>query len=162
MDFFLKHDCLDVARMVKSGDVSALEMLELAIDIAETHNPKYNFMAQRHYDEARAAIDRGLPNGPLAGVPFLLKDLNIYIAGQIPEEGSRFFRGNRAPVRSELGRRYDASGLVTFGRTTTPELGMTPNTVTALHGATCNPWNPDFIVGGSSGGSAAAGPVGTL
>jgi amidase len=162
MDFFLKHDCLDVARMVKSGDVSALEMLELAIDIAETHNPKYNFMAQRHYDEARVAIDRGLPNGPLAGVPFLLKDLNIYIAGQITEEGSRFFRDNRATVSSELVRRYDASGLVTFGRTTTPELGMTPNTVTALHGATCNPWNPDFIVGGSSGGSAAAVAAGVL
>lgn len=161
-DFFFEHDCLDVARMVKSGEVSATEMLELSIEIAETLNPTYNFIAQRHYEAARADIARGLPDGPLTGVPWLLKDLNIYIGGQITEEGSAFFRDNRATVTSELARRYSAAGLVTFGRTTTPELGMTPSTVTALHGATRNPWNPDHIAGGSSGGSAAAVAAGVL
>ena len=111
---------------------------------------------------ARAAIAKGLPKGPFTGVPWLLKDLNTYIAGELTEGGSRFYKGFRATVTSELVRRIEAAGFVVFGKTTVPELGLTATTENKLTGDTRNPWNPAHIAGGSSGGAAAAVAAGVL
>lgn len=150
------HDALGLADLVRRRQVSPIELLEDAIVRAETLNPRFNFMAQKHYDLARASIARGLPQGPFTGVPWLLKDLNTYIAGEVTENGSRFYRGDRATVTSELVVRSQRAGFVIFGKTTAPEFGLTATTENKLTGDTRNPWNPAHIAGGSSGGAAVA------
>lgn len=156
------HDSLGLAALVKARKVSASELLEAAIARAETQNPKFNFMAQKHYDYGRRAIAAGLPQGPFMGVPWLLKDLNTYIAGEVTGNGSRLYAGNRASVTSELVRRIEAAGFVIFGKTTTPEFGLTGTTESVATGATRNPWDPSRIAGGSSGGAAAAVAAGVI
>ena len=156
------HDAMGLADLVRTRQVAPTELLEAAIARAEALNPRFNFLAQKHYDYARAAIAKGLPQGPFTGVPWLLKDLNTYIAGELTEGGSRFYKGYRATVTSELVRRYEKAGLVIFGKTTTPEFGLTGTTENKLTGDTHNPWNPDHIAGGSSGGAAAAVAAGVI
>jgi amidase len=156
------HDSLGLADLVRKRKVSATELLEAAIGRAEALNPRFNFMAQKHYDYARTAIAAGLPQGPFSGVPWLLKDLNTYIAGEVTENGSRFYKGQRASVTSELVRRIERAGFVIFGKTTTPEFGLTGTTESVLMGPTRNPWNPERIAGGSSGGAAAAVAAGVI
>ena len=150
------HDALGVAEEVRQRKVSPTELLEDAIERAEAFHPRFNFMAQRHYDLARTAIAKGLPQGPFTGVPWLLKDLNTYVAGEVTENGSRFYRGERATVTSELVLRSQRAGFVIFGKTTAPEFGLTATTENKLTGDTRNPWNPAHIAGGSSGGAAVA------
>ena len=156
------HDSLGLAELVRMRKVSASELLEAAIARAEALNPQLNFMAQKHYDYARKAIAAGLPQGPFSGVPWLLKDLNTYIAGEVTENGSRLYMGQRASVTSELVRRIERAGFVIFGKTTTPEFGLTGTTESVLMGPTRNPWNRERIAGGSSGGAAAAVAAGVI
>jgi len=155
-------DALGLAELVAKRQVSPSELLEAAIGRAEALNPRFNFMAQKHYDYGRAAIAKGLPQGPFSGVPWLLKDLNTYIAGLPTENGSRFYKGYRPQVTSELVRRIEKAGFVIFGKTTVPELGLTGTTENKLTGDTRNPWNVRHITGGSSGGAAAAVAAGVL
>ena len=96
------YDALGLAELVARKQVSAGELLDAAIGKAEALNLRFNFLAQKHYDYGRAAIARGLPQGPFSGVPWLLKDLNTYIAGEVTENGSRFYRGERATVTCVL------------------------------------------------------------
>ena len=156
------EDALGLAALVKARKVSPSELLDAAIATAEAQNTRFNFMAQKHYDYARKAIDKGLPQGPFTGVPWLLKDLNTHIAGELTEGGSRFYKGFRATVTSELVKRIEAAGFVIFGKTTTPEYGLTGTTENKLTGDTRNPWNPERIAGGSSGGAAAAVAAGVI
>lgn len=157
-----QHDSLGLAALVRARKVSPAELLEAAIARAEALNPRFNFMAQKHYDYARRRIAEGLPKGPFTGVPWLLKDLYTYIAGELTEGGSRLYKGYRATVTSELVRRYEAAGLVIFGKTTTPEYGLTGTTENRLTGDTRNPWNPAHSSGGSSGGAAVAVAAGVI
>ncbi|HSO19913.1 MAG TPA: amidase family protein, partial [Desulfosarcina sp.] len=91
-----------------------------------------------------------------AGVPFLLKDLLENYAGVPETRGSKAFRDHVSDRDSELVRRYKRAGLVTLGKTNTPEFGLLGVTEPELHGPTRNPWNTGHTPGGSSGGSAAA------
>lgn len=156
------QDAMGLAALVRERKVSPTELLDAAIGRAEALNPRFNFMAQKHYDFARTAIARGLPSGPFTGVPWLLKDLNTYLAGELSEAGSRFFRDNRPTVTSELVERHQRAGFVIFGKTTAPEFGLTGTTENKLTGDTRNPWNPARITGGSSGGAAAAVAAGVI
>jgi amidase len=156
------RDALGLAELVRKRQVSPSELLDAAIARTEALNPRFNFIAQRHYDHARKAIAASLPKGPFTGVPWLLKDLNTNIAGELTEGGSRFYKGFRAPVTSELVKRVERAGFVVFGKTTTPELGLTGTTENKLTGDTRNPWDPARIAGGSSGGAAAAVAAGVL
>lgn len=156
------HDAIGLAELVRSRQVSPGELLEAAIVRAEALNPRFNFLAQKHYGYGRAAIARGLPQGPFQGVPWLLKDLNTYMAGLPTGNGSRFFEDYRPAATSELVRRIEKAGFVIFGKTTVPELGLTGTTENKLTGDTRNPWNPRHIAGGSSGGAAAAVAAGVL
>lgn len=157
-----EHDALGLADLVRRKQVTPTELLDMSIAATEAVNPKINFLAQNHYDYGRAAIARGLPDGPFTGVPWLIKDLNTYIAGLQTGQGSRYYANNRATETSELVKRYERAGLVIFGKTTTPEFGLTPTTESAATGATRNPWNTGHITGGSSGGAAAAVAAGVL
>jgi amidase/6-aminohexanoate-cyclic-dimer hydrolase len=157
-----RHDATGLAKLVREKQVSPAELLEAAIARAEAVGPRINAVVARHYDEAHAAVRAGLPHGPLQGVPFLLKDLHALLAGTVTSNGCRFFVDNRADHDTELVARYKRGGLNIFGKTNTPEFGLTVTTEPQLHGPTRNPWNPDYIAGGSSGGAAAAVAAGIV
>lgn len=160
-DDFDRLDALDLAALVSTKQASAEELLDAAIARAEDANPRYNFMAQKHYDYGRRVIAKGLPEGPFRGVPFLLKDVSIFIEGEVTGSGSRYYT-EPATYTSELTNRYERAGLVIFGKTTTPELGLTATTESLATGETRNPWDPSRSAGGSSGGAAAAVAAGVI
>jgi amidase/6-aminohexanoate-cyclic-dimer hydrolase len=150
------YDAVGLAQLVRNGDVSPEQLLEEAIARVEQRDPALNAVVNKLYDHARAAIRAGLPQGPLRGVPFLLKDLHALCVGTVTSNGSRFFQDNRADHDTELVSRYKQGGLVIFGKTNTPEFGLTITTEPTLFGPTRNPWQKQHTAGGSSGGSAAA------
>lgn len=156
------YDALGLAELVKTGQVSAIELLEEAIERTERVNPQINAVVQKHYDEARALIDAGLPDGPFKGVPFLLKDLGMMWKGTRTSMGSVLFRDFVAPINSTLTNRYLAAGTVIFGKTNSPEFGSLPVTEPRLFGPTRNPWNIERTPGGSSGGASAAVAAGII
>ena len=147
-------DALDLAALIRGGDATAEEVLETAIDRVERRNPAVNAVIQPLYDHARAAIAAGLPDGPFTGVPYLLKALTAALEGQPTTRASKYFESWIAPHDSEHVRRLKAAGFVIFGRTNTCELGLSLTCEPAYYGATRNPWNPQRISGGSSGGAA--------
>ena len=157
-----QYDGMGLAELVRRREVSAEDLLETAIARVEARNPQINAVVSRLYDEARAAIRAGLPAGPFAGVPYLLKDLGALYAGAITSSGSRFFADNRADHDSEMTARLKRAGLVIFGKTNTPELGLSPSTEPRLFGPTRNPWSLSHSAGGSSGGAGAAVAAGML
>ena len=148
--------------MVRDGEVSATELLEEAIERTERVNPQINAVVYPYYDEARQRAYSGLPDGPFSGVPFLLKDLYLLYSGQPMSNGSRIFEDYVPDHDHELTARYKAAGLSIFGRTTSPEFGITATTESVVHGKTRNPWNLEHTSGGSSGGASAAVAAGIL
>ena len=153
---FEDHDALGLAGLVAKGEVSPEELLEEAISRVEARNPEINAVTQKHYDLARDAIAAGLPEGQFKGVPFLLKDLGASLKGTITSAASKLFRDQVADHDTTLVERYKAAGLVIFGKTNTPEFGITATTEPALFGPSRNPHNTAYSTGGSSGGAAAA------
>ncbi len=152
-----RYDALGLAQLVREGQVTPLELLEAAIERVEARNPSLNAVIMKLYDHAREAIARGLPDGPLRGVPFLMKDLTSPLAGVKMTRGSKFFADTPpAEADSEHAARLKRAGLVIFGRTNSPELGLSLTCEPQLYGATRNPWDLARISGGSSGGAAAA------
>jgi amidase len=149
-------DALGLAELVRNGSVTAAELVESAIERIEALNPRLNAVIHRMFERGRRAVHEGLPEGPFRGVPFLLKDLSLLVAGEPMRCGSRFLEGWVPDHDSELVIRFRNAGLVALGKTSTPELGLTPYTEPELFGPTRNPWDTDRISGGSSGGSAAA------
>ena len=152
----LSHlDATALAGLVRKQEVTPAELVEATIERIERLNPKLNAIVCRMYAEARAAA-KGPLAGPFAGVPFLLKDLIADYAG-VPTTSSSKLTRDHVPTRdTELVARYKRAGLITVGKTNTPEFGLPPTTEPKLHGATHNPWDLGRTPGGSSGGSAAA------
>lgn len=151
------YDALGLADLVRRKQVKPEEVLEAAIERVEARNPAVNAVTMKLYDHGRKAIADGLPDGPLRGVPYLIKDLTSPVAGAKMTRGSKFF-ANAPPATedSEHVKRLRKAGLVIFGRTNTCELGLSLTCEPQLHGPTRNPWNTAHISGGSSGGAAAA------
>lgn len=156
------QDALGLAQLVRTRQASPGELLDEALRRADQRDPAIGAIVSSLEARARAAIDRGLPDGPFTGVPFLLKDLNTDIAGEVATHGCRFFADHRPVETAEIVHRFDRSGLVTFGRTNSPEFGLSPTTEPLLHGPTRNPWNHDHSPGGSSGGAGAAVAAGII
>ena len=159
---YADHDGLGLAALVAKGEVSAAELAEAAIERIERHNGVLNAVVYKAYDEARAAASGPLADGPFKGVPFLIKDLGVSVAGWPKTHGSRFAKDVVDAEDSGLVRRYRSSGAVLLGKTNTPEYGITGTTESAFLGPCRNPWNPDHIAGGSSGGSASAVAAGIV
>ncbi|WP_214407279.1 amidase [Pseudonocardia lacus] len=153
---YASHDGVGLARLVAEGEVHPIELVEAAIDRIERRDPVLNAVVHRAFDEARAAAAGELPDGPFRGVPFLVKDLGRPVRGWPSSEGSRFAGTGPATADCVIVERYRAAGLVLLGTTTTPEFGIPGVTTSARLGVTRNPWDPDRIPGGSSGGAAAA------
>lgn len=151
-----QFDALGLAKLVRQGDVSARELLDEAISRADRLNPEINAINTSLYDYGYQQIGKGLPEGPFSGVPFLLKDLGASLAGTPKSDGSEALKGVISKSNSELVNRFLKSGVVIFGKTNTPELGLMGVTEPKAFGPSRNPWNIDHTPGGSSGGSGAA------
>lgn len=153
---YIKYDGLGLAELVRRGEVTPKELKDAALEGIAKVNPKVNAVHSVWADHAEKEIDAGLPDGPLKGVPFLIKDLTLHAAGIPMNNGSRLLQGMILPHDTELMARFRKAGLVLVGTTTTPELGYNVTTEAVFYGPTHNPWNTDRSVGGSSGGSGAA------
>ncbi len=162
MKDYEQFDGLGLAQLVKRGETTAEVLLEAAIARTEARDGGLGAVVIRMFEEARKALEEGLPKGPFEGVPFLLKDLHLAWPGVRLTNGSKLFADYVHEVESELVTRYRKAGLVVFGKTHSPEYGLTTTTETRLFGQTRNPWNPGHTSGGSSGGAAAAVAAGLL
>ena len=157
-------DATAQAELVRTGQLSPLELVEAAIARIEKVDPELNAVIHHRFDAAVREASGVLPDGPFRGVPFLVKDLYAASAGDPLHNGTRVLRdaGYIAPADSWLVARFRAAGFVITGRTNTPEFGLVPTTEPVSHGATHNPWNLAHTPGGSSGGSAAAVAAGLV
>ena len=162
MDDYSDYDGLGLAELVRKRQVTPAELVEAAIERIERHNPTLNAVVYKGYDDARKQATSDLPAGPFRGVPFLIKDLAMPVAGWPRTSGSKFARDLVDAQDGGLTARYRASGVIPLGKTNTPEYGITGTTESALLGPCRNPWNPGHIAGGSSGGSASAVAAGIV
>ena len=161
---FMFRPAVELAAMVRDGDVSARELVETAYEAIESRNDELNAFvtltrerALQEADAVKAGDDR-----PLAGVPIAIKDLVALTAG-IPTSMGCNAMGEFVPDEdTALVRRIRDAGAIIVGKTNTPELGILPVTEPDLHGPARNPWDPSRTTGGSSGGSACAVAAGMV
>ncbi len=151
-----KYDALGLAELIAKKQITSQELLNAVRQRVETLNPKLNAFCDLFFDKAETQIKTGAGNGAFKGVPFALKDIGIHMAGVKTTSGSRAFKNYTPNFDSTLVERYKQSGLVIFGRTNSPEFGLTTTTESVLFGQTRNPWNLERTSGGSSGGASAA------
>jgi len=159
------HDATALADLVRSGEVTPLELVDAAIARIERVNPQLNAVITPLFGKARAqARSRNLPDGPFRGVPFLLKDLFCESAGDPYHAGMRLLRdlGWVSSRDTYLAAKFRAAGFIFVGKTNVPELGPVPTTEPVAHGPTRNPWDTSRTPMGSSGGSAAAVATGLV
>src|SRR6195952_829060 len=162
-------DAIAQGALVAAGELTAADALESAITRVEATRG-LNAVICDLFDRARdqaAALDasaapRAPGSSPLAGVPFLLKDLGASLAGAPERMGSRALKDYVADSNAWIVDRYLGASLVIFGKTNTPEWGNHCSTEPLLFGKTVNPWSPAITPGGSSGGSAAAVAAGVV
>lgn len=158
-------DATAQAELVSSGVASPQELVDAAIARIERFDPALNALTYRWFEQARElAASDGLPNGPFRGVPYLLKDLYALERGKPISNGSRSYKdaGYVADADTTLVERYKAAGLISLGRSNSPELGSVPVTEPEAWGPTRNPWDLARTPGGSSGGAAAAVAAGLV
>jgi Asp-tRNA(Asn)/Glu-tRNA(Gln) amidotransferase A subunit family amidase len=156
-----RYDAVGLAQLIQQRQVTAAELLDEAIARTEAANPRLNAVVHKCYDAARQRAREALPDSPLAGVPFLIKDM-AYVKGLPATSGSRLFADFVPDHDAEIVARYRAAGLVLYGKTNTPEFGLNVTTESVLLGVCRNPWNLERTTGGSSGGAAAAVAAGML
>ncbi len=156
-------DATALAELVAAKEVTPAELLDAALMAAKVRNPAINAVVLVQEGVARKAIADGLPPGPFRGVPFLIKDLGIEAKDFPSHNGSRLFSNTVYSGDSSIFSRIRATGVVTFGRTTSPEGGIGAATEAAVYGGpTRNPWGLDHTSGGSSGGAGAAVAAGIV
>jgi amidase len=157
MDFseYVKQDAVGLADRVWRREVTADELLALALAQNERAQPKTNAICRSMEAEARGQLEKPL-RGVFAGVPFLIKDIAQDYAGLPTGAGSRAMQKNVAAEHSHVVKAYLEAGLVIFGKTNLPELGLKGVSDSQANGRASNPWNVAHTPGGSSGGSAAA------
>ncbi|GAA3623469.1 amidase family protein [Kineosporia mesophila] len=155
---YVGSDAIGLAELVAKGEVTPAELEQTAREAAQAVNPQINAVV-----ETWPTDDKPRPgSSPLAGVPFLIKDIGVTMAGRRMELGSRLAAGLTPGADSALMQRFRRAGLVTFGRTATPEMAYSITTEPVLYGATRNPWDLERSAGGSSGGSGAAVAAGIV
>ena len=161
-DEYVTFDALGLAELVRTGEVTAGELLDVALAQVAATDDAIAAVVDVQESVARATID-ARPAGPFAGVPFLVKDLGCEAIDFPSSMGSGLYRDYRYSFDSEMFVRLRNAGLVTFGRTASPEFGIGPTTEPKVYGRpTRNPWNSEHGAGGSSGGSGAAVAAGVV
>jgi amidase len=156
------YDAIALASLVRKGEVTPLELVDAAIERIESVNGTLNAVVTPMFELARETAKSQLPDGPFKGVPFLLKDLQAAFKGVRMTAGSNYLKEFVPDHDSEIVARYKRAGLITIGKTNTPEFGILPTTEPRLFGPTRNPWDVSRTPGGSSGGSAAAVAAGIV
>ena len=159
---YRKHDATALAALIKKKEVTPSELLEIAIKRTEEVNPTLNAVVTKLYDLGKQQIKTLDPNAPYSGVPYLIKDLGPQLKGTRYTCGSKFLANNISKANSAVTDRMLNAGLVIFGKTNTPEFGITPFTEGTFLGVARNPHNNAHTTGGSSGGSAAAVAAGIV
>lgn len=156
MNPILKLDATAQADLIKKGEITPLELVDLSIAATEKLNPTINAVITPMFEEARAFAKKATLDTPFAGVPMLLKDGIAAYKGIPFSTGSALFKNNIAKHDSELVKRFKQAGFIIIGKTNMPEFGILPTTEPTAFGATHNPWDITKTPGGSSGGTAAA------
>lgn len=161
-DELVWRSAVEIAALIRSKQVSPVEVTEAALARLDALNPRLNAfclvtaeLARRAAREVEIALTKGEPLGPLAGVPISIKDV-IFTRGVRTTGGSRLFAEAVPEEDAVVVGRLKAAGAVLLGKTNTSEFGHKATTENPLFGVTHNPWNPDVTPGGSSGGGAAA------
>ncbi|MEO1049005.1 MAG: amidase family protein [Bacteroidota bacterium] len=162
MKEFGAYDAIGLAELVSKKEISAVELVNEAIERIEQFNPKINAVIHKMYDVAHEQAVKGSHTGTFGGVPFLLKDLLSTYGGAPFSKGCKALKSYIANEDSETVKRFKKSGLVTLGKTNTPEFGLMGVTEPEAFGPTRSPWNTNHTPGGSSGGSAAAVAAGIV
>lgn len=157
---YVTYDAVGLAELVAGGEVTAAELRAAALDAVRAVDPQINAVVETWPAEDGDEPQPG--STPLAGVPFLVKDIGAAMAGRRMELGSRLAAGHVARADSFLAVRLRRAGLVTLGRTATSEMAYSITTEPVLYGATRNPWDPKRSAGGSSGGAGAAVAAGVV
>src|SRR3984893_7700829 len=152
---YSNFDAVGLAGLVRNKQVTARELLDEAVARTAKVDPQINAVVVKHYDYAERQIEKGLPDGPFAGVPFLLKDLDL-LEGTRTTFGASVFKDNVADHTGTLAERFLNAGVTIFGKSSSPEFGLMPTTESRLFGPTRHPWNLAHSSGGSSGGAGAA------
>jgi Asp-tRNA(Asn)/Glu-tRNA(Gln) amidotransferase A subunit family amidase len=161
-DEYLARDAVGLGELIDAREISASEALEAALGRLAKVNSRINAVTQDLSERARREARATSTSGPLAGVPYLLKDLGQTLAGTATTQSCKLYRDEIADADSALTAAYRAAGLVIFGKTNTPEIGLEPVTEPAMFGPTRNPWDLSRTSGGSSGGAAAAVAAGIV
>jgi amidase len=157
------YDGVGLAELIKASELTPIELVEDVIRRTAQVNPRINAVLGGLFDveKARARAAAELGDGPLSGVPVMLKNLTSYNEADL-DMGSRLYARAReagtltARPNSPLVDAMERAGMIITGVTNSPELGLIDTTEPVLHGPTRNPWNPAHTAGGSSGGSGAA------
>jgi amidase len=147
----------ELASMVRAGDVSAGELVQISLDRIEELNPELNAFVQIDAERALAAAEEVRPGDerPFAGVPIAIKN-NRPVSGLRLTYGCSLMKDFTADFDHNVTRRLKRAGFIVVGSTTLPEYGILPTSEARLFGPTRNPWDPERTPGGSSGGAAAA------
>lgn len=159
----LRKSALDLAAMVRSGEVSARELTQASLDrIEATESLNHWTLVDAEGALATAEAVKPGDDRPFAGVPIAIKDLFAPVAGLRMAQGSDLLGDFTPDYDYAQVRRFKEAGFVIVGKTQTPEFGITPVTEPRRFGAARNPWDPERTTGGSSGGSAGAVAAGAV
>lgn len=150
---YVKFDGIGLAELIAKKEVTAEEVSAAATEAIKATNPEINAVVEQWYCEVPNTLSS---DSPLAGAPFLIKDLAITMQGKKNELGSKLAEGLVMEADSTLMQRFRDAGLITLGRTSTPEFAISTTSEARFTGPSRNPWNPDYNCGGSTGGSGAA------
>ncbi len=162
VELYAGTDATGLAALVRAGEVSPVDLVETAIALVEDLDPLLNAVPIRSFDAAQEAAAAGPGQGPLAGVPFLLKNIGSNWKGIPLTAGFAWLKDFVPDQDSPMAARMRSAGLIPIGRSNTPEGGWSIGTEPRLYGPARNPWNPEFTPGGSSGGAAAAVAAGMV
>lgn len=148
---YIALDGVGLAQLIENGEISRQEAAQAAIHVIECRNPELNAVIMCNIDSADLPPVMGEASA-LRGVPFLLKDVNLYSADMPTTFGSAYFMGEQAKPDSVMVDRWRRGGLTILGKTNTPEFAGEFVTEPSAYGNTINPAAPDLTVGGSGGG----------
>ncbi|MBT6511271.1 MAG: amidase [Rhodospirillaceae bacterium] len=160
-DEFIDYDATGLAGLIRNGDVTPVELVEIVIRRIEALDPVLNFMTTPTFDRARSRATSIAPDSPFAGVPILIKHM-VDVGGVRRTDGSRLLATNVPQHNVAYIDRVEAAGLNIIGMTNVPEFAGGFTTHNDLFGETLNPWNLDYSPYVSSGGSAAAAAAGIV
>ena len=154
---YTDFDAVGIAELIKSKKIQAIDALDTAIDLIEQLDPKLNFMHQKTYHFAMESLNRNKDlNGPFAGVPMLMKDMDSALYSVPMMQGSNYLKDIPMKFNNSLSKKFTNSGTLICGKSATPEFGLMITTEPKAFKPTRNPWDRERSTGGSSGGAGSA------